>query len=172
MSNGLKQRIVGVIVLASLGLILLPLVFDFADPQRIDRTSLIPPAPEINALDIPIAKRPDSANNQQTAAIFDVARSLPSSESKDKNYGLDESGIPRAWVLQVGSFSEQSKANELTETLRGKNFKAFKKPVEIEGKTLHRVYIGPKLDRRRVLADKEKVDKLLATNSIVINYVP
>lgn len=111
-------------------------------------------------------------NNQQTAAIFDVAKSLPSSEPKDKNYGLDESGLPRAWVLQVGSFSEQSKANELTETLRGKKFKAFKKTVEIEGKTLHRVYVGPKLDRRRVLADKEKIDKLLATNSIVINYVP
>lgn len=172
MSNGLKQRIVGVLVLASLGLILLPLVFDFTDPKRIDRTSLIPPAPEINAPDISPAKRPVSADNRPTAAIFDVAKSRPSSDAAEENYGLDTSGLPLAWVLQVGSFAEQSKANELTDRLRDQNFKAFKKAVKIEGETLHRVYIGPKLDRRRVVADKEKIDKLLATNSIVINYVP
>lgn len=172
MSNGLKQRIVGVLVLASLGLILLPLVFDFADPKRIDRTSLIPPAPEINAPDIPSAKPPVAADNQTTSAIFDIAKSLPSTAQKDKNYGLNESGLPDAWVLQVASFAEQSKANELTESLRAKDFKAFKKTVKIEGKTLHRVYIGPKLDRRRVVVDKERVDKLLATNSIVLKYVP
>ena len=85
---------------------------------------------------------------------------------------MNESGLPDAWVLQVASFAEQSKANELTESLRAKDFKAFKKTVKIEGKTLHRVYIGPKLDRRRVVVDKERVDKLLATNSIVLKYVP
>jgi len=171
-SNGLKQRIVGVLVLASLGMILLPLVFDFADPKRIDRTSQIPPAPEINVPDIPVAKRPEAANNQTTSAIFDVAKSLPSTEQTENNYGLNESGLPNAWILQVGSFAELSKADELTESLRDKNFKAFKKAVDIEGKTLHRVYVGPKLDRRRVLADKDRLDKLLATNSIVLKYVP
>ena len=38
-----------------------------------------------------------------------------------------------------------------------------------EGKTLYKVCIGPKLDRRRVLADKVKVDKLLAIDSSVID---
>ena len=58
MSNGLKQRVVGVLVLASLGLILLPILFDFADPKRIDRTSLIPPAPEIITQNIPRLRDP------------------------------------------------------------------------------------------------------------------
>jgi cell division septation protein DedD len=36
-SDGLKQRIIGALVLGALGLIILPVLFDFADPLKIDR---------------------------------------------------------------------------------------------------------------------------------------
>ena len=58
MSDGLKQRIVGAIVLGALGVILLPLLLDFTDPKKIDRTSLIPAAPTIDAVEYTAAKRP------------------------------------------------------------------------------------------------------------------
>ena len=49
MSKGLQQRIVGALVLGALGLVILPVLFDFTDPSRIDRNSKLPAAPEISA---------------------------------------------------------------------------------------------------------------------------
>ena len=173
MSNGLKQRIVGFLVLASLGFLFFSLLFNFVDPKRVDRTSLIPPPPEINAPDIVGAKRPTAVNTeQQVVPLFDIDKSLVANDSDTDNFGLHASGLPKAWVLQVGSFEEKTLADELTNSLRSQQFKAFKKSVEIAGKTVHRVYVGPKLDKRRAVADKAKIDKFLATDSIVLKYVP
>jgi cell division septation protein DedD len=44
-SDGLKQRIVGALVLGALGLVLLPLALDFTDAKKIDRTLLISKLP-------------------------------------------------------------------------------------------------------------------------------
>ncbi|MCS5587055.1 MAG: SPOR domain-containing protein [Porticoccaceae bacterium] len=173
MSNGLKQRIVGALVLGALGLILLPSLFDFADPQRIDRSSLIPPAPEIIAADIPSAQRPAAvADSADVAPVFDIHRLQPVKESDTTYYGLDKSGMPHRWYLQVGSFEERASANKLKESLLAQPYKAFVKTVKLNSKTVHRVYIGPKIDRRRAIADKVKIDKLLATDSLVLKYVP
>ena len=60
MSEGLKHRIAGTIVLGILGLIVLPLLIDFADPAKIDRTTKIPPAPSIQ----PLVKTLDSRRKQ------------------------------------------------------------------------------------------------------------
>ena len=170
MSNGLKQRVVGVLVLASLGLILLPILFDFADPKLIDRTSLIPPAPEIITQNIPQTSRPLAASEKPSAALFDNALENTATEQKEKDFGLNQSGLPISWALQIGTYAEQSNANEMMQSLRAKNFKAYQRTVQRGDQTLYKVCIGPKLDRRRVLADKEIIDKLLAIDSLVIEY--
>ena len=72
MGDGLKQRIAGTIVLTTLGLILLPLMIDFADPDKIDRNSKIPPPPSLEIENIVKAKKPeqvDSKNNLKS--LFD-----------------------------------------------------------------------------------------------------
>ena len=61
MSNGLKQRIIGALVLGALGLIILPIIFDFADPLKIDRTRKLPAARKISPVDVARAQRPDSS---------------------------------------------------------------------------------------------------------------
>jgi cell division septation protein DedD len=35
-----------------------------------------------------------------------------------------------------------------------------------------RVYVGPKIDRRRAAAEKTKIDRLFKTNAIILKYVP
>jgi len=44
--------------------------------------------------------------------------------------------------------------------------------VKIQKNIFHRVYIGPKIDRQSAIADKVEIDKLLATDSIVLKYMP
>jgi DedD protein len=59
-SSALKQRIAGAFVLGALGLIILPLLFDFADPNRVDRNSKLPPAPEVESITVAKAQRPSA----------------------------------------------------------------------------------------------------------------
>lgn len=173
MSNGLQQRIVGALVLGALGLIILPIIFDFADPLKIDRTSKLPPAPEIKSIDVAKAQRPDSsAKLGETDSLFDTAKSQPADDSTEGFYGLDENDLPRAWVLQAGSFEEKTKAEKLMQQLRDSGFKAFVKTATIDNKMFYRVYVGPKADKRRAMAEKARIDSNFSTDAIVLQYVP
>ena len=173
MSNGLKQRIVGAVVLGALGLILLPLALDFTDPKKIDRTSLIPTSPNVVATELIVAERPDEVKDATEVALaFDVNRLQPVQENDTSYQGLDNSGLPQRWYLQVGSFEDQVSANTLKQTLLAKQYKVFLKSVKINKNIFHRVYIGPKISRRTAIADKSEIDKLLTTDSIVLKYVP
>ena len=172
MSNGLKQRIIGALVLGALGLIILPIIFDFADPLKIDRTRKLPAAPEISPVDVARAQRPDSsAKLAETDSLFNTAKSQPADASGEA-YGLDENDLPRAWVLQAGSFGEVDKAESLMQQLRDSGFKAFVKSAEIDNKTFYRVYVGPKTDKRRAMAEKAKIDSQFSTDTIVLRYEP
>lgn len=173
MSNGLQQRIIGALVLGALGLIILPIIFDFADPLKIDRTRKLPEAPEISPVDVTRAQRPDSsAKLAETDSLFNTAKSQPADDSSEAFYGLDENDLPRAWVLQAGSFGELESAEGLMQQLRDSGFKAFVKSAEIDSKTFYRVYVGPKADKRRAVAEKEKIDSNFSTDAIVLQYVP
>ena len=173
MSDGLKQRIIGALVLGALGLVILPVLFDFADPLKIDRTSKVPAAPEIEAVQVVKAERPAGVPEKSLlSAIFDIDKSLPASDSNEKNYGLNASDLPNAWVVQVSSFAEKDKAEEFMNQLRKAKFKAFIKSVAVKNKTRYRVYVGPKIDKRRAVKDKSKIDAAFKTDSIVLQYTP
>jgi DedD protein len=173
MSNGLQQRIVGALVLGALGLIILPIIFDFADPLKIDRTSKLPPAPEIKPIDVAKAQRPDSSVRLgETDSLFNTAKSQSVVDSSEKFYGLDENDLPRAWVLQAGSFTEKDKAENLMQQLRDSGSKAFVKRAVIENKTFYRVYVGPKVDKRRAIKEKTKIDSKFSIDAIVLQYIP
>jgi DedD protein len=171
-SDGLKQRIVGAIVLGAIGVILLPLLLDFTDPHKIDRSSIIPPVPSIDAVKVVTAKRPaEIKDSSEVDKVFDVSRLQPVKEKDTQYHGLDKSGFPQRWYLQVGSYEDQGAAKQLKQTLLDKQYKTFLKTVKIQKSVFHRVYIGPKIDRQSAIADKVKIDKLLATDSIVLKYI-
>jgi len=173
MSNGLQQRIIGALVLGALGLIILPIVFDFADPLKIDRESKLPAAPEIAPVEVAVAQRPQQATKLgDVDSLFNIAESKPIVDSSEGFYGLSENDLPRAWVLQAGSFEARDKAERLMQKLRGSGFKAFVKSAVVDGSTFYRVYVGPKADKRRAIAEKAKIDRNFATDAIVLQYVP
>ncbi len=172
MSDGLKRRITGTIVLSALGLVLLPLLFDFADPDKIDRSTRIPQPPSLEVKNIVKASRPDQVEtNNRLTPLFDIFLSDVTNDTQTSP-GLTEEGLPRAWVVQVASFVDGGKADELRSVLVNKDYKAFSKKVKIDGKDHFRVYIGPKLDKKNAFKVKKAVDRQFKTESIVLNYVP
>lgn len=53
-----------------------------------------------------------------------------------------------AWVVQIGSFGTAQKAEQLVRDLRSRGFRAFTLPYTANGRTLHRVRVGPEQNRK------------------------
>ena len=173
MTNGLKQRIFGALVLGALGVIVLPVLFDFADPSRVDRTSKLPPVPDIKAVAVAKAQRPAELSDQPlTQPIFDVQKSTSATDVDEKPYGLNDQGLPKSWQIKVGSFTDKANASELVKRLRGGNYKAFSKKVMVQNKAYHQVFVGPYVHKRRALDNKAEIDAAFGVSADVVKMVP
>lgn len=173
MNDGLRQRIAGALVLGALGLIILPVMFDFVDPHKIDKTSRLPPPPELQPVDVVKAERPLGAETpEEVDTLFNTTGSTPDRDRQGPDFGLDANDLPKAWVLQLGSFLEKPKAEEFEQRLQSAGFKSFIKGVDVSGKHYFRVYVGPKIDRRKALEAKSQIDQKFGTDAIMLQYVP
>ncbi len=171
MSKGLKQRIVGSLVLGALGLIILPVLFDFTDPNRIDRSSKLPPAPEITAVTVDKAVRPAAvAGSSLRTAIFDVDKLVPAS-ADDKPIELNSMNMPKRWYIKVGTFANKDNANSALKVLRNKSFKAFIHQARGTSKTRYQLWVGPNIDKRRAQLDQGKIDVELKVESKIFAAV-
>ena len=85
---------------------------------------------------------------------------------------MDSQGVPIAWILQVVSVSSADKAEQLRQQLVAKDRKAYTRKISSNGKTLYRVYVGPKFERARLESLKKQVDKEFGVNSMVVRYIP
>ncbi len=75
-----------------------------------------------------------------------------------------------AWVVQVASLSSSERADQLVAELREAKYPAFREPVQIDGRTLYRVRIGPEADRRLAEAMAAGVNKRFDLQSKVVSY--
>jgi DedD protein len=61
------------------------------------------------------------------------------------------------FVVQLGAFSDQAKAQQQQNILLSKGFNAFTEPLEINGKMMTRVRIGPFVNRPAAQAELDKL---------------
>ena len=83
---------------------------------------------------------------------------------------LNTQGLPDAWVIQVASLSTLEAATKLRDQLQADGYKAYVRSVA--DKKIHRVYIGPKLNKAQALALKTELDKRLKVSSLVLPFKP
>ena len=155
-----------------LGIIFLPLLIDFADPIKVDRSSKIPPAPKIKPVTIEKAKRPSTVTTQDNLQSPCHISKLKPANFEEDPYGVAANNIPVTWYLQVGSFSDPEKSKELKVSLREAGFKVFSEQLSVAGEPRERVLVGPKLDRQRVMDAKSKIDEEFGVDSDVLSCQP
>ncbi|WP_237065795.1 SPOR domain-containing protein [Microbulbifer guangxiensis] len=195
LNDGFKQRIVGALVLLALAVIFLPSLFDREGARYIDITSQIPPAPDIQPIEIATAQPLDDvAPAPEPEAVFQpVAVTEPAPEAKPEPAKalpadaapatgpsaeepapekqapvLDENGLPISWVVQVASYREQDRADRLRDRLMDEGFKAYTRSASTDRGTFVRVFVGPKVDRADAETAKQELDQLLAAQTLVM----
>jgi DedD protein len=145
--------------------------------QRADPDSTVILVADEPPLDERANKELDSSAPDADAVVVGPAVTKPVVETRIRSEApvkpqVDAQGVPVAWILQVASVSDRSKANELRDALLSMDEKAYVKQVKRGDQKLYRIYVGPKFEQAKLDALKPKVDARFKVNSMVVRYVP
>ncbi len=193
MDDGLKQRLVGAVVLAALAVIFLPSLFDQDNRRRVSTTSKIPPVKSvgpatfkapIREAGIPQAKSPDEmyqlvdepevAKPETKLAIKPATKpvaSQPVAKPVPKP-SLNQQGVPKAWVIQVASFKTETRAKVLRDKLISQGYKAYIRSLKTSKGPASRVLVGPKIDQREAQKVKARLDRALKVDTLIKRFEP
>jgi DedD protein len=109
-----------------------------------------------------LSKKTTSTTTKTTAA------------AKPKATAKTEQKIPaaKAWVVQLGSFSDKVNANKLVSKLQAQGFKAYTKTTQTDKGPLIRVLVGPELKRTDAETTANKLRQQLSLHSIIVPMEP
>lgn len=172
LDDGLKQRLVGALVLLALAVIFLPVLFDRDPMAPVDRTTQIPPAPEVITVAIHPPAEPEIMDTAPDPATMYVPEEADEVAATPEPPGFAADGTPKAWVLQIASFREKDLAENLRAKLAQQNYEAYTRVVSYKNGTVHRVYVGPKLDKESLLQQKDSIEKDLGLKTLVLPFTP
>lgn len=187
MDDGLKQRLIGAIVLVAIAVLFLPSLFSRDARRTVDLSSQIPPEPaqQTELLEIAEPTRPENI-----AAARPLEENYPhepvpetvTESPKPDNSGpaepeaeppvLNEEGVPDAWSLQVASFQSDERAQTMRQRLQDQGYKSYIREAATDQGSVHRVFVGPKIDRAVVEAEKREIDQRFEINSLVVEFKP
>lgn len=195
MEQKLKERLVGAAVLVAIAVIFIPIILNDSPETESISGSNIPEKPEttFNSRIIPVIE------NDEKALLNTIeSRSIGSEENQNKNEQdivaekvvsdndkiADDISAKKeaiedevkvdvglsAWIVQLGSFTEEDNAQSLNEKLRKAGYPAFVEPLKKNGKISYRVRVGPEIKRSEAdLLLKNLKDKM-NLDGIVVAY--
>ncbi|MCM2321314.1 MAG: SPOR domain-containing protein [Pseudomonas sp.] len=184
----LKQRMVGAAVLVALGVVFLPMLFNREDEQRRVRVDAppMPPAPQVTvATPEPVLVPEPQAEPTPTVAdepppsppVEPVAAAQPVPQQtvapvapveSQAPSRLDADGVPVSWTVQLASLSNRARAEELQRKLRSQGLDAYVRTVD----GMHRVFVGPLLERADADRVREQVARQHKLSPIVVRFQP
>ncbi len=188
MNQGMRQRLLGILVLVALASILLPLLLDFRSGYPVDTTPRIPPPPAITPQPLPQLDEPepppadDATASPPAATAEDTPFQLPEAprdrtgeaqhNAVAETPRLTAEGLPEAWVLQLGAFKEERNALELRDRLQGAGHRAFVQRSAAGEPIAFRVFVGPKMTRDQVAAAQRELERQFQIKPLVVPFAP
>ena len=166
--DGLKQRIIGAFVLIAIIVIFVPVLFDENRLTPLDKTSRIPLEPELETVEISQPVVPEKIEEQPEPKAAFIPDETKPQAMVDEEPGLNEEGLPKAWVLQLASFDEKERATALRDKLLADGYEAYVREVDTSKGLKTRVYVGPKLHKSALIEEKKLIDKKYKLSSIIL----
>ena len=191
----IKQRFVGFVVLVAIAVIFWPIVFvtpenadDFELPafdmppkpavavserrepvlDKVDQ-SMLPDMPERQP---PIVQPVDIASPMPDVALVDADEEPEQQASALERAEFDDQGLPVSWELQIATFSNAERAEEISQLLRDKGHKAYVSPIILDDQRLFRVMIGPKLQKQRLIEIQPAINDYFSVESFIVRFTP
>jgi DedD protein len=189
LDKGLKQRMVGALVLVALAVIFLPMLFSREDELKhvvVEAPPMpqAPSAPEVALEPVkvpepqPTAEEPLSPREvippvepltTQTAPPAAVPGNEPSATApKAAESHLDANTLPVSWSVQLASLSSRAGAESLQQTLRSKGYNAYIRSVD----GMNRVFVGPLVERAEADRLRDLLGRQQKLNGFVVRFQP
>ena len=153
LKEGLKQRMIGALVLLVLLIVLAPALFQGGKthPLVIHSSKPLesPPVPDF-------VTPPAELQLELTGAA-----------------GVDDNGYLKAWTLQLATFADLNNARRLVKQLRAEGYSAYQKTVTgNNGQRLYRVNIGPEVRPNELEKIQKDLKQSMGLEGIVVSFVP
>ncbi len=158
----LQQRIVGAIVLVTLGVIFIPALLDgsgYRSRQVQDiEVKEKPEFPPLTQKSVTPISTPLEANKLEQVK----ARQADPDQAHDKPV--------KSFALQVGTFSSNENAEKMRDEMREAGYTAYIQKSTSKGISSYKVRIGPELERSVLEKIKKEVKKSHKIDSYVVNH--
>ncbi|MCG5500407.1 SPOR domain-containing protein [Ectothiorhodospira lacustris] len=194
METPLKQRLVGAAVLVALAVIFLPMLLDGAGREaRLSLSEPVPPEPLFerpvpapiqerrpatmappSPVDSPVPSTPPPQVRPQARSVPEASppppppaesRSPTPVRSPDPN-----TPVAGGWVVQVGSFGQETNARGEADRLRQAGFPAFVERTSADGRVFYRVKVGPELERHAAQSLQVRLQDEHSLRGIVVSH--
>lgn len=182
LDKGLKQRIVGALVLVALAVIFLPMLFSRPDEQRqvvVDAPVMpsMPAIPEQSVVPVevpepePIPEPPQPLQDQVGSVPVQpepVVTAPAQAEPAKSVSHLDANSLPVSWSVQLASLSSRERAVELQQRLRAQGYNAYVRSVD----GMNRVFVGPVIERAEANRLRDQLNRQQKLNGFIVRFQP
>ncbi len=200
MEQKLKERLVGATVLVAIAVIFIPIILSDSPETETISGSNIPEKPEtsFNSRIIPVieddaktisntiepmnielknigSEKVQEKNKQDIVVEKVVSENEKISSKKEavkkevQNDVKVDVGLS-AWIVQLGSFTDEENAESLNEKLRKAGYPAFVEPLKKDGKMSYRVRVGPEIKRSEADFLLKRLKERMKLDGIVVSY--
>ena len=194
LDSGLKQRIVGALVLLALMVIFLPMLLSRQDdlqrvvvdapampqapvmpqveldPVSVQQAQLLPDEPvPMTESEIAATAPAVAVPAKPVAAVTPPAAAKPPvAEVAAPASRLDANGLSVSWSIQLASLSSRTSADSLQNRLRGAGYNAYVRNVE----GMNRVFVGPVIERAEADRLRDQLTRQQKLNGFVVRFQP
>ncbi len=166
MRYGLKERLLGALVLIALAVIFVPFLLEEKRPDISISDKIItpkPPEPIKSIVEVPVPPTlPASLNDEQKQQAI-----ASNKKSADSRLVLNPEGGVDAWTIQVATFGDASNAKRLVAELEKNHYSAYWRKIN----ALTVVFVGPYLDPQQGREDQDKLLQLQGFKTLLTRYV-
>ena len=177
MDDGLKQRLIGALVIVAAAIIFIPMLFDDAGTSPEAIRVAIPQKPDVPKLEFSKPRPPSESTPRASSAVSKAEIAEAPVASGSSEAGQPEKPIVTAsgvsgWAVQLASFEELANAEALRDKLRAAKYKAYIKYRPDKSPPLIQVFVGPELKRTAIDNLQRRLQSEYELQGIVVRYVP
>lgn len=198
LDKGLKQRMVGALVLVALAVIFLPMLLSREDEMRrvvVDAPPMpqapaaaqivVQPAEVVEPEELPEEPLPVGEEAPQLVEIPEPTKVQPPPVAAPKpepakveqavtsapakpENRLDPNSLPISWSVQLASLSSRGGAENLQKTLRSQGYNAYIRTFD----GMNRVFVGPLIERAEAERLRDQLNRQHKLNGFVVRFQP
>lgn len=172
MDAKLKQRLTGAVILTSLAIILLPLLLDGTEEDRVRIATDMPTPPKIDLVDITVQDVRRKIQQMEKASEARLPKEVVDETDYESapDYMLDKNQLPVNWSLQLGSFQEENNATRLRAQLRSENYRSYILHANTSEGKIYRVFVGPSSSKETLVKKNLEIEAKLKLKGRIVRY--